>query len=83
MRIANKKCIRSLSIKSMKAAKMRNLIAILAIALTTLLFTSLLTGAMASRSYHTIIFKSSSTIKIVAICDPFLYDWSLLRIKVG
>ncbi|NTV78616.1 MAG: ABC transporter permease, partial [Clostridiales bacterium] len=46
MKIANQKCIRILSIKSMKAAKMRNLIAVMAIALTTLLFTSLFTVAM-------------------------------------
>lgn len=46
MNVANKKCIRQLSMKSMKAAKTRNLIAILAIALTTVLFTSLFTVAL-------------------------------------
>lgn len=46
MNVANQKCIRRLSVKSMKAAKARNLIAILAIALTTILFTSLFTVAL-------------------------------------
>lgn len=43
MNVTNKKYIRQLSMKSMKAARTRNLIAILAIALTALLFTSLFT----------------------------------------
>lgn len=46
MNIANKKCIRQLSMKSMKGARIRNLIAILAIALTAVLFTSLFTVAL-------------------------------------
>ncbi len=43
LKVSNKPCIRDLARKSFKAAKTRNLIAILAIALTTLLFTSLFT----------------------------------------
>ncbi|MDY3618750.1 ABC transporter permease [Agathobaculum sp.] len=46
LKVSNKKCIRRLSDKSLKAARTRNLIAVLAIALTTLLFTSLFTIAM-------------------------------------
>ncbi len=46
MKVANRKCIRRLSLKSMQASKIRNLIAILAIALTTILFTSLFTVAL-------------------------------------
>lgn len=46
MNVANRKCIRGLSMKSMKAAKARNLIAIAAIALTAVLFTSLFTVAL-------------------------------------
>ncbi len=46
MKVANKKIIRHLSFQSMKAAKFRNMIAILAIALTSVLFTSLFTIAM-------------------------------------
>ncbi len=43
MNVANQKCIRRLSVENMKAARARNLIAILAIALTTVLFTSMFT----------------------------------------
>ncbi|NLY20298.1 MAG: ABC transporter permease [Tissierellia bacterium] len=43
MKVNNKKTIRNLSFKSLKAAKMRNIMAIIAIALTTVLFTSLFT----------------------------------------
>ena len=46
MRVRNGKCIRNLSAKSMKAAKSRNTIAIIAIALTTILFTTLFSIAM-------------------------------------
>ena len=45
MKVKNKKCIRNLSIKQFKAGKTRNLIAVFAIALTTLLFTSIFTVA--------------------------------------
>ena len=43
MKVSNRKCINQLSKKSLKSAKVRNLIAVLAIALTTVLFTALLT----------------------------------------
>ncbi len=43
LRVSNQACIRELSKKSFRAAKTRNLIAILAIALTTMLFTVLFT----------------------------------------
>lgn len=46
MNVQNRKCIRRLGNKSMKASRNRNLIAIIAIAMTTLLFTSLFTIAM-------------------------------------
>lgn len=46
MHVRNKKIIRQLSWKSLKANRTRNLVAILAIALTALLFTSLFTIAM-------------------------------------
>ena len=42
MNVKNRKCIRKLSLKSLYANRRRNLIAIFAIALTTLLFTSCL-----------------------------------------
>lgn len=46
MNVDNQKCIRRLSLKSMAAARTRNLIAVLAIALTAVLFTSLFTVAL-------------------------------------
>lgn len=46
MNVQNRKCIRNLSKKSMRAFRTRNMIAIIAIALTTVLFTSLFTIAM-------------------------------------
>lgn len=46
MKVKNKRCIRTLSLKQFRAAKIRNLIAVFAIALTTLLFTSLFTIAL-------------------------------------
>lgn len=46
IQVSNNKCIRRLSRQSMKTSKVRNIIAILAIALTTVLFTSLFTIAM-------------------------------------
>lgn len=46
MNVSNRKCIRHLSFKSLRASKSRNIVAILAIALTTLLFTSLFTIAL-------------------------------------
>lgn len=46
LKVANKRYIRRLSWKAMKMSKTRNLIAIIAIALTTILFTSLFTIAI-------------------------------------
>ena len=46
IRVANKKCIGNLSRKSLAASKTRNIIAVLAIALTTILFTALFTIAL-------------------------------------
>ena len=45
MKVSNRKCIRRLSWKSLGAARTRNAVAVLAIALTTILFTSLFTIA--------------------------------------
>lgn len=46
IRVANKKCISNLSRKSLAASKTRNIITVLAIALTTILFTALFTIAL-------------------------------------
>ncbi len=45
MKVSNRKCIRRLGFRSMRASRTRNIVAVLAIALTTLLFTSLFTIA--------------------------------------
>lgn len=46
MKVANKKCIRRLSFQAMRATKLKNTVAVTAIALTTILFTSLFTIVM-------------------------------------
>ncbi|MDO5785043.1 MAG: ABC transporter permease [Eubacteriales bacterium] len=46
VRVSNRKCIRNLSRKSLRASKNRNIMAVLAIALTALLFTALFTIGM-------------------------------------
>ena len=46
MKVANRKCIRRLGMRTLLAGRTRNLVAILAIALTAMLFTSLFTIAM-------------------------------------
>ncbi len=45
IKVSNSKCIRHLGFRSMRAARTRNIVAVLAIALTTVLFTSLFTIA--------------------------------------
>ncbi|MDE7220242.1 MAG: ABC transporter permease [Oscillospiraceae bacterium] len=45
MKVSNRSCVRRLGSRSMKAARARNAVAVLAIALTTVLFTSLFTIA--------------------------------------
>lgn len=58
MKVQNRKCIWKLSRKSLWAYRKRNLIAIVAIALTTLLFTSLFTIALSiNASYETYQFR--------------------------
>ena len=46
MKVSNRKCVRRLSLRTLRANRTRNLIAVLAIALTTVLFTPLFTIAM-------------------------------------
>lgn len=52
MNVKNRGCIRRLSIKTLLASRKRNLVAIAAIVLTTLLFTSLFTVAMSINSSY-------------------------------
>lgn len=48
MKVSNGRCIRHLAWKSLQASRTRNLIAIAAIALTAVLFTSLFTIALST-----------------------------------
>ena len=48
LNVANRSCIRRLSLRAMRANRTRNLVAVLAIAMTALLFTSLFTIALSS-----------------------------------
>ena len=55
MRVKNRKCIRRLSFKSLWASRKRNIIAICAIALTTLMFTSLFPRETLSRTAYSVL----------------------------
>lgn len=58
MKVKNQQCIRRLSYKSLWASRKRNMIAIIAIALTTLLFTALFTIVLSiNSSYQTYQFR--------------------------
>lgn len=62
MKVSNKKCIFRLSLKNMKLAKARNVVAIIAIALTALLFTTLFTIIMSiSKSFEYSNFRQIGT----------------------
>ena len=58
MNVRNRKCIRKLSFRTLWASRKRNLIAVLAIVLMTLLFTSLFTIALSiNRTYEMYTFR--------------------------
>lgn len=58
MNVKNRRCIRRLSFRQLKASRNRNIITVVAIALTTLLFTSLFTVALSlNASYEEYIFR--------------------------
>ena len=58
MTVKNRKCIWKLSWRSLWASRKRNIIAIIAIALTTLLFTSMFTIVLSlNASYETYQFR--------------------------
>ena len=92
IKVSNGKCIRRLSRKTMRAAKTRNLIAIVAIALTTVLFTSLFTIAMSindgfqqsnfrqAGSYSHGTFKYLTEAQFDTLKDdPQIQEWGLRR----
>ena len=58
MNVKNRACIRRLSLKTLKASRKRNIIAVIAIILTSVLFTSLFTIAFSiNSSYQTYTFR--------------------------
>lgn len=62
MKVANRKCIRRLSMAHMKSAKNRNVITILAIVLTSVLFTALFTaGASMLEGYQQANFRQAGS----------------------
>ena len=92
IRVSNKACVRHLGRQSMKAAKTRNCIAVLAIALTTVLFTSLFTIALSindgfqqsnfrqAGGYNHATFKSLTQEQFGEIKeDPLIKEWGLRR----
>ncbi len=93
MNVSNRKCVRRLSIRSMWAAKSRNLIAVVAIALTTILFTTLFTIALSfnhafqqanfrqAGSYAHGSFKYLTMEQVEELrSDPLIREYSLRRI---
>lgn len=92
IRVSNKACIRRLGRKAMGAARTRNAIAIVAIALTTVLFTSLFTIALSindgfqqanfrqAGGYSHGTFKSMTQEEFEELKDdPAIQAWSLRR----
>ncbi|MGM0212836.1 ABC transporter permease [Enterococcus sp. AZ109] len=93
MNVSNRKSVRQLSLKSLWAAKGRNIIAILAIALTTILFTTLFTIALSinhsfqqsnfrqAGGYAHGVFKSITQEQVEELkTDPLINEYGLRRI---
>lgn len=93
MRVANRKCIRRLAFKNLQAAKLRNLITVLAVALTTILFTTLFTIALSMvenfeqsnfrqvGTYAHGVFKQLTKEQFDELKDdPLIKEWGLRRV---
>lgn len=93
LKVSNKACIKQLSKKSFRASKTRNIIAILAIALTTILFTSLFTvGLSANKAFQESNFRQvggyshggfkylSEEQFIELRDDPLIKEWGVSRV---
>ncbi len=93
LKVSNKACIKQLSKKSFRASKTRNIIAILAIALTTILFTSLFTVGLSANK----AFQESNFRQVGGYChggfkylseeqflelrdDPLIKEWGVNRV---
>ncbi len=92
MKVANGKCVRRLAVRGLRSSRTRNAIAILAIALTSVLFTSLFTIAMTmNSSYQDSNFRQAGgwnhgTFKYLTQAqfetlrdDPMIREWGLRR----
>ena len=80
MKVQNRKCIRRLSRKSLYAARKRNMIAVFAIALTTILFTTLF--LISGRFLGNLLYQSSlagSFILVLSFLCPMMYIASTLN----
>lgn len=77
LKVKNGKCINHLSDKAFRANKTRNFIAIIAIALTTILFTSLFTigsGAVESFQYNTMLQAGGMSQGTIKFAPPDLLE---------
>ncbi|MCH5249934.1 MAG: ABC transporter permease [Lachnospiraceae bacterium] len=95
MNVSNRKCIRNISFKSMKSSRTRNIIAIIAIALTAVLFTALFTIAMSILygieqsnfrmvgGYSHGCFKYLSKEQVEELCDDPLIQEYGVRCVIG
>ncbi|MDE7341881.1 MAG: ABC transporter permease [Lachnospiraceae bacterium] len=92
MHVRNQKCIRHISFRNMKAGKTRNIVAILAISLTAILFTAIFTVAMSivygyeqsnfrkvgGYSHGTFKYLTSEQLEELQE-DPLIQEWGVRR----
>lgn len=92
IQVANKQCIRQITFRNMRAQRTRNIVAIIAIALTTLLFTALFTIGMTiikgseQSNFRSIGSYSHGSIKSLSQAqfeelkeEPLISEWGLRR----
>lgn len=77
LKVKNQKCISRLADKTFQANKTRNIIAVIAIALTTILFTALFTigsGAVESFQYNTMLQAGGKCHATIKFASPSIYE---------
>lgn len=77
LKVKNQKCITRLADKTFQANKTRNIIAVIAIALTTILFTALFTigsGAVESFQYNTMLQAGGKCHATIKFASPSIYE---------
>lgn len=92
MKVANKACVRRLSLRALAASRTRNLVAVLAIALTAVLFTSLFTIALSinegfqQATFRQVGGRAHGGFKYITeeqarqfSADPLVKEWGLRR----